>query len=94
MVQYPRGSAREAPNLLKVDLRNSNLSGHVPSDLENMKYLEWINMGNNRLTITIPPGVFGLSLSSLNIYINFIGGTIPMGGGSLPVALIWSISTW
>ena len=75
----PNEISTGSPNLLKVDLRNNNLSGQIPSDLGKIASLEWIKMGNNRLTGTLPPGAFGISLNSFDIEINYIRGTIPGG---------------
>ena len=64
---------------MKVDLEGNDLTGTIPSRLGNLMSLEWIKMGNNRLTGTLPAGVFGPALRTFNIEINSISGTIPEG---------------
>lgn len=68
----------------RVDLGNSNLSGHLVPELGKLKYLQYLELYKNHIQGTIPVELGNLrSLISLDLYSNNISGTIPASLGKL-----------
>ncbi|KAH0468881.1 hypothetical protein IEQ34_002113 [Dendrobium chrysotoxum] len=68
----------------RVDLGNSNLSGHLVSDIAKLEHLQYLELYKNNIHGTIPAELGNLkSLISLDLYNNNISGTIPAQLGKL-----------
>lgn len=68
----------------RVDLGNSNLSGHLVSDLGKLEHLQYLELYRNKIQGTIPTELANLkSLISLDLYNNNISGIIPPSLGKL-----------
>ncbi|CAN1171007.1 Leucine-rich repeat protein 1 [Linum perenne] len=68
----------------RVDLGNSNLSGHLVSELGKLEHLQYLELYKNNLHGTIPAELGHLkNLISLDLYNNNITGTIPSSLGKL-----------
>ncbi|QCE01524.1 brassinosteroid insensitive 1-associated receptor kinase 1 [Vigna unguiculata] len=68
----------------RVDLGNSNLSGHLVPELGKLEHLQYLELYKNNIQGTIPPELGNLkSLVSLDLYNNNISGTIPSSLGKL-----------
>lgn len=68
----------------RVDLGNSNLSGHLVPELGKLEHLQYLELYKNNIQGTIPPELGSLkSLISLDLYDNNISGTIPPSLGKL-----------
>ncbi|PKA57968.1 BRASSINOSTEROID INSENSITIVE 1-associated receptor kinase 1 [Apostasia shenzhenica] len=68
----------------RVDLGNSNLYGHLVSDLGKLKHLQYLELYKNNIQGSIPAELGKLkSLISLDLYNNNISGTIPPSLGNL-----------
>ncbi|KAF7831512.1 leucine-rich repeat protein 1-like [Senna tora] len=68
----------------RVDLGNSNLSGHLVPELGRLEHLQYLELYKNNIQGTIPPELGNLkSLVSLDLYNNNISGTIPPSLGKL-----------
>ncbi|KAI5433519.1 Leucine-rich repeat protein 1, partial [Lathyrus oleraceus] len=68
----------------RVDLGNSNLSGHLVPELGKLEHLQYLELYKNNIQGTIPPELGNLkSLVSLDLYNNNISGTIPPSLGKL-----------
>ncbi|OAY66351.1 Somatic embryogenesis receptor kinase 1 [Ananas comosus] len=68
----------------RVDLGNSNLSGHLVSELGRLEHLQYLELYKNNIQGTIPADLGNLkSLISLDLYNNNITGTIPPSLGKL-----------
>lgn len=68
----------------RVDLGNSNLSGHLVPDLGKLEHLQYLELYKNNIQGTIPPEFGKLkSLVSLDLYNNNISGIIPPALGKL-----------
>ncbi|XP_038988243.1 leucine-rich repeat protein 1-like [Phoenix dactylifera] len=68
----------------RVDLGNSNLSGHLVSELGKLQHLQYLELYKNNIRGTIPAELGNLkSLISLDLYNNNISGTIPPTLGKL-----------
>ncbi|PON74064.1 Somatic embryogenesis receptor-like kinase [Parasponia andersonii] len=68
----------------RVDLGNSNLSGHLVPDLGRLEHLQYLELYKNNIQGTIPSELGNLkSLISLDLYNNNISGTIPASLGKL-----------
>ncbi|KAI9079527.1 hypothetical protein K1719_038499 [Acacia pycnantha] len=68
----------------RVDLGNSNLSGHLVPELGNLEHLQYLELYKNHIQGTIPPELGNLkNLISLDLYNNNISGTIPPSLGKL-----------
>ncbi|PKU63014.1 BRASSINOSTEROID INSENSITIVE 1-associated receptor kinase 1 [Dendrobium catenatum] len=66
------------------DLGNSNLSGHLVSDIAKLEHLQYLELYKNNIHGTIPAELGNLkSLISLDLYNNNISGTIPAQLGKL-----------
>ncbi|XP_020585498.1 LRR receptor kinase BAK1-like [Phalaenopsis equestris] len=68
----------------RVDLGNSNLSGHLVPDIAKLEHLQYLELYKNNIEGTIPRELGNLnSLISLDLYNNNISGTIPPQLGKL-----------
>ena len=60
------------------DARSNQLLGNIPTTLENVVNLEWLNLQDNMLTGSIPPALFALKeLLGLLLGDNSLNGTLP-----------------
>lgn len=61
-----------------ISLPQNNLSGSIPSDISNIKFLNILNMPGNQVTGTISADVLNLYyLEQLNLQSNNLGGDLP-----------------
>ncbi|XP_054817647.1 leucine-rich repeat protein 1-like, partial [Prosopis cineraria] len=68
----------------RVDLGNSNLSGHLLPELGNLEHLQYLELYKNNIQGTIPLELGNLkNLISLDLYSNNISGIIPPSLGKL-----------
>ncbi|KAK8645622.1 hypothetical protein V6N13_119446 [Hibiscus sabdariffa] len=68
----------------RVDLGNSNLSGHLVPELGKLEHLRYLEVYKNNIQGTIPAELGNLkNLISLDLYNNNISGTIPRSLGKL-----------
>ncbi|XP_044504837.1 leucine-rich repeat protein 1-like [Mangifera indica] len=68
----------------RVDLGNSNLSGHLVPALGKLEHLQYLELYKNNIQGTIPAELGNLkSLISLDLYNNNISGAIPPSLGNL-----------
>ncbi|PKA48145.1 Somatic embryogenesis receptor kinase 1 [Apostasia shenzhenica] len=68
----------------RVDLGNSNLSGHLVPDIGKLEHLQYLELYKNNIDGPIPEELGNLkSLISLDLYNNNISGTIPPSFGKL-----------
>ncbi|KAK4789207.1 hypothetical protein SAY86_020526 [Trapa natans] len=68
----------------RVDLGNSNLSGHLVPELGRLEHLQYLELYKNSIEGTIPAELGSLkSLISLDLYNNNISGSIPASLGKL-----------
>lgn len=68
----------------RVDLGNSNLSGHLVAELGKLEYLQYLELYRNNIQGTIPAELGNLkNLISLDLYNNNITGPIPSSLGKL-----------
>ncbi|KAK1292568.1 Somatic embryogenesis receptor kinase 1 [Acorus calamus] len=68
----------------RVDLGNSNLSGHLVPELGKLEHLQYLELYKNNFQGSIPAELGNLkSLISLDLYNNNISGTIPPSLGKL-----------
>ncbi|KAL9255394.1 Leucine-rich repeat protein 1-like protein [Drosera capensis] len=71
-------------HVTRVDLGNSNLSGHLVPDLAKLEHLQYLELYRNNIQGGIPAELGNLkSLISLDLYSNNITGTIPTELGKL-----------
>ncbi|KAL3841111.1 hypothetical protein ACJIZ3_025702 [Penstemon smallii] len=71
-------------HVTRVDLGNSNLSGHLVPDLGKLEHLQYLELYKNNIQGSIPSELGNLkSLISLDLYNNNISGTIPPSLGYL-----------
>ncbi|ONK55373.1 uncharacterized protein A4U43_UnF4090 [Asparagus officinalis] len=87
-LDYQKGSVRSLGSghlwILKQDLGNLNLSGHLVPELGNLEHLQYLELYKNNLQGVIPSELGNLeSLISLDLYNNNISGTIPPSFGRL-----------
>ncbi|PIN20905.1 Non-specific serine/threonine protein kinase [Handroanthus impetiginosus] len=68
----------------RVDLGNSNLSGHLVPELGKLEHLQYLELYKNNIQGQIPAELGNLkNLISLDLYNNNISGTIPSSLGNL-----------
>lgn len=68
----------------RLDLGNSNLSGHLVPELGKLEHLQYLELYKNNIQGTIPAELGNLkSLVSLDLYNNNISGIIPPSLGEL-----------
>eukprot|EP00249_Psilotum_nudum_P008136 c21064_g1_i1 orf=274-924(-) len=68
----------------RLDLGNSNLSGHLVPDLGNLQHLQYLELYKNKISGKIPEELGKLkNLVSLDLYNNNITGEIPESVGNL-----------
>ncbi|CAA7389028.1 unnamed protein product [Spirodela intermedia] len=68
----------------RVDLGNSNLSGHLVPDLGKLEHLQYLELYKNNIQGPIPSELGNLkSLISLDLYNNNISGIIPQSLGNI-----------
>ncbi|XP_058078435.1 leucine-rich repeat protein 1-like isoform X1 [Magnolia sinica] len=68
----------------RLDLGNSNLSGHLVPELGKLEHLQYLELYKNNIQGTIPAELGNLkSLISLDLYNNNISGVIPPSLGKL-----------
>lgn len=71
-------------HVTRVDLGNSNLSGHLVPDLGKLEHLQYLELYKNNIKGTIPVELGNLkNLISLDLYNNNISGIIPPELGRL-----------
>ncbi|EYU35664.1 hypothetical protein ABFS82_10G145900 [Erythranthe guttata] len=71
-------------HVTRVDLGNSNLSGHLVPELGKLENLQYLELYKNNIQGTIPKELSQLkSLISLDLYNNNMTGTIPSSLGKL-----------
>lgn len=71
-------------HVTRVDLGNSNLSGHLVPELGKLEYLQYLELYKNNIEGSIPAELGNLkSLISLDLYNNNISGNIPSQLGNL-----------
>ncbi|GAB4851825.1 Leucine-rich repeat protein 1 [Ancistrocladus abbreviatus] len=77
-------TCNEDNHVTRVDLGNSNLSGHLVPDLGKLEHLQYLELYKNNIQGTIPVEIGNLkNLISLDLYNNNISGTIPPQLGKL-----------
>lgn len=77
----------------RVDLGNSNLSGHLVPELGKLEYLQYLELYKNNIQGTIPAELGSLkSLISLDLYNNNISGTIPLSLGNLKSLVFFRVN--
>lgn len=70
--------------VIRIDLRENNLAGFIPSELGNLTKLNWLSIFSNQLTGEIPQELGNCSnLSILWLASNFLTGEIPSTFGEL-----------
>ena len=68
----------------RLDLRENQLSGSIPSELGDLANLQWLDLRKNQLSGSIPPELGGLTkLTWLNLRGNQLSGSIPPELGGL-----------
>ncbi|CAA3008136.1 leucine-rich repeat 1-like [Olea europaea subsp. europaea] len=68
----------------RLDLGNSNLSGHLVPELGKLEHLQYLELYKNNIQGKIPAELGNLkNLISLDLYNNNISGTIPPSLGNL-----------
>ncbi|XP_057420335.1 leucine-rich repeat protein 1-like [Lotus japonicus] len=74
----------QSGSVIRVDLSNQNLTGHLVPDLANLHALQYLELYGNNIQGTIPPELGSLkSLVSLDLYKNNLSGEIPPSLGYL-----------
>ncbi|KAG2311223.1 hypothetical protein Bca4012_025675 [Brassica carinata] len=77
-------SCNQDNRVTRVDLGNSNLSGHLAPELGKLEYLQYLELYKNNIQGTIPSELGNLkSLISLDLYNNNLTGKIPTSLGKL-----------
>ncbi|GLT32004.1 hypothetical protein SLA2020_067010 [Shorea laevis] len=72
------------PNLLRLDLSNSGLSGSIPPGLGHLTKLRKLSLGSNQLNGSIPPEIGKLhNLVTLDLSSNCLSGSIPQEFGGM-----------
>ncbi|CAL4892338.1 unnamed protein product [Urochloa decumbens] len=87
-------SLTNCTQLAMLNLRGNNLQGDLPSSVANLsRNLEYLILGSNKITGTIPSGIGNLvSLSMLYLNNNFLTGTIPATLGTLNNLFVLNLS--
>ncbi|XP_019097191.1 PREDICTED: somatic embryogenesis receptor kinase 2-like [Camelina sativa] len=68
----------------RVDLGNSNLSGHLAAELGRLEHLQYLELYKNNIQGTIPSDLGNLkNLISFDLYNNNLTGTVPTSLGKL-----------
>ena len=68
----------------KLDIYRNNLTGTLPSEIEDLTNLEWLGLQNNNLRGEIPAEIGNLtSLVFLDLADNFLNGEVPAETGNL-----------
>ncbi|PIN17786.1 Non-specific serine/threonine protein kinase [Handroanthus impetiginosus] len=76
----------------RVDLGNSNLSGHLVPELGKLEHLQYLELYKNNIQGQIPAELGNLkNLISLDLYNNNISGTIPSSLGNLKSLVFFNI---
>lgn len=71
-------------HVTRVDLGNSNLSGHLVPELGKLEHLQYLELYKNNIQGTIPSELGNLkNLISLDLYENNVTGKIPASLGKL-----------
>ncbi|KAM4103243.1 hypothetical protein ACJW30_06G064900 [Castanea mollissima] len=70
-------------HVVRIDLKEQNLSGTLPPELVNLPYLERINLGRNYLNGTIPPKWGSTRLVNISLIGNRLTGSIPKELGNI-----------
>ncbi|KAG2300013.1 hypothetical protein Bca52824_036485 [Brassica carinata] len=71
-------------HVTRVDLGNSNLSGHLAPELGKLEHLQYLELYKNNIEGTIPSELANLkNLISLDLYNNNLTGKIPSSLGKL-----------
>ncbi|KAJ9686915.1 hypothetical protein PVL29_015675 [Vitis rotundifolia] len=71
-------------NVIRVDLGNASLSGHLDSGVGQLTKLEYLGLYSNNISGKIPEELGNLeNLMSLDLYFNNLSGTIPGTLGNL-----------
>jgi len=74
----------KGPHIVAIDLAGNGLQGVLPSNLQQLPWLERLNLANNALAAVIPAAIGELShLEYLNIAENLLVGELPPALGSL-----------
>ncbi|KAH0896098.1 hypothetical protein BRARA_B00924 [Brassica rapa] len=77
-------SCNQDSRVTRVDLGNSNLSGHLTPELGKLEHLQYLELYKNNIQGTIPSELGNLkSLISLDLYNNNLTGQIPTSLGKL-----------
>ncbi|KAG2280075.1 hypothetical protein Bca4012_048319 [Brassica carinata] len=77
-------SCNQDSRVTRVDLGNSNLSGHLAPVLGKLEHLQYLELYKNNIQGTIPSELGNLkSLISLDLYNNNLTGNIPTSLGKL-----------
>ncbi|KAF7813194.1 receptor-like protein EIX2 [Senna tora] len=80
LCQLPFLQVLDLAGLIGLNLSHNNLSGKIPSKMEDMKSLESMDLSGNHLYGLIPPTMSALTfLSHLNLSNNNFSGPIPNG---------------
>ena len=65
--------------VVAIDLSDNNLSGMLPTNISDLKYLRTLNLFKNQISGTIPQSIGNLkSLQVLNLSFNKLSGSIPL----------------
>lgn len=71
-------------HVTRVDLGNSNLSGHLVPELGMLEHLQYLELYKNKLQGVIPTEIGNIkTLVSLDLYENNLSGSIPAALGNL-----------
>jgi somatic embryogenesis receptor kinase 1 len=71
-------------SVIRVDLGNAELSGHLVPELGVLKNLQYLELYSNNITGPIPSNLGNLTnLVSLDLYLNSFSGPIPESLGKL-----------
>ena len=71
-------------HVTRLSLNWNNLYGHIPPELNDLEYLEWLYLANNELFGTIPSALGDLEhLITLTLCKNNLSGSIPPELGNL-----------